>query len=87
MPHDVEHAFGERHGRPVAVALPSGRTIRFSGRADRVDVSDGRVRVVDYKTGRGKQYLDTAGGGAAERFDQGNDRIAVLDHPPDGRFG
>lgn len=63
----VEEAFGEQAGRPVAVGLPAGRAVRFRGRIDRVDVGTGggRVRVVDYKTGRGRQYLDAATGGAA----------------------
>jgi RecB family exonuclease len=73
VPDDVERGFGERHGLPVAVGLPSGRTVRFRGRIDRIDRVDtaagGRVRVVDYKTGRGKRYLEaTAGGAAAARL-------------------
>ncbi len=71
-PAAVEEAFGEDAGRPVSVALPSGRAVRFRGRIDRVDTAAdpadpgvSRVRVVDYKTGRGKQYLAAATGGAA----------------------
>lgn len=66
VPVAVEEGFGDRHGRPVAVHLPSGRTIRFTGRVDRIDVTDdGRVRVVDYKTGSDRRYVAAAGGGAA----------------------
>jgi len=65
-PVGTEMAFGEGAGRPVAVTLASGRTLRFRGRIDRVDVdTDGGVRVVDYKTGRAQRYLDAAEGGAA----------------------
>ena len=69
VPVAVEEGFGERDGRPVAIPLPSGRTIRFRGRVDRVDRVDSadgrRVRVVDYKTGSARRYVDAAGGGAA----------------------
>jgi CRISPR/Cas system-associated exonuclease Cas4 (RecB family) len=42
----------------VAVTTPSGRTRRFRGAADRLDATpDGSIAVViDYKTGRSKQY-------------------------------
>lgn len=66
VPDAVESGFGGGSRLPVAVRLPSGRTVRFTGRIDRVDVNtDGRVRVVDYKTGQGKRYVEAAGGGAA----------------------
>lgn len=66
VPVAVEEGFGERHDRPVAVHLPSGRTIRFTGRVDRIDVTDdGRVRVIDYKTGSDRRYVAAASGGAA----------------------
>lgn len=66
VPTAVEAGFGQRAGRPVEVALPSGRGVRFRGRIDRLDTAeDGRVRVVDYKTGRGQRYLDAPSGGAA----------------------
>jgi RecB family exonuclease len=45
--------FGEAAGRPVALDLPGGQTIRFAGRLDRVDATSGGARIVDYKTGRG----------------------------------
>ena len=66
VPAAVEEPFGEGAGRPVTVRLPSGRAVRLRGRVDRVDVTgDGRVRVVDYKTGRGRRYIEAAAGGAA----------------------
>jgi len=41
----------------VAVALPQGRTVRFRGRADRVDRgSSNQLLVTDYKTGRADSY-------------------------------
>ncbi|MEI6449452.1 MAG: PD-(D/E)XK nuclease family protein [Actinomycetes bacterium] len=52
-PADVEWRFGEAAGRPVALAVPGGRTIRFKGRLDRVDVTAVGARIVDYKTGKG----------------------------------
>ncbi|MEO5678713.1 MAG: PD-(D/E)XK nuclease family protein, partial [Acidimicrobiales bacterium] len=71
VPAAVEAAFGAEAGWPVAVTLGSGRVVRFRGRIDRVDTAaDGRVRVVDYKTGRGQRYVDagSAGGAAAARL-------------------
>lgn len=54
----AELAFGdpdEEH--PTTLALPSGRTVRFRGKADRVDeADDGRLLVVDYKTGRSEGF-------------------------------
>ncbi|MEJ7765203.1 MAG: PD-(D/E)XK nuclease family protein [Acidimicrobiales bacterium] len=66
VPSAVEESFGEAAGQPVAVKLGSGRVVRFHGRIDRVDTAeDGRVRVIDYKTGRAKKQLEAASGGAA----------------------
>lgn len=43
----------------VAVTLPSGRTVRFRGRADRVDQGGGNALLVtDYKTGKADPYKD-----------------------------
>jgi len=66
VPQAAELRFGEAHGRPVSVALPSGRTVRFTGTIDRVDRTlDGRrIRVVDYKSGRAARYLRASTGGA-----------------------
>lgn len=54
-PVGVELAFGIRGYElgAVPIALPDGRSVRFRGKADRVDVGDdGRIHVVDYKTGK-----------------------------------
>ncbi|MDP1821275.1 MAG: PD-(D/E)XK nuclease family protein [Acidimicrobiales bacterium] len=55
-PAAVELAFGfDGPVGPVAVPLPDGRVLRVRGRADRLDVgTDGRVHVIDYKTGSSK---------------------------------
>ncbi len=43
----------------VAVTLSNGRTVRFRGRADRVDHGAGdRLLVTDYKTGKSDSYKD-----------------------------
>jgi RecB family exonuclease len=52
-PVSVEMPFGLDGAEPVHITLPSGRSLDFHGRADRIDeCADGRVRVIDYKTGR-----------------------------------
>jgi ATP-dependent helicase/nuclease subunit B len=60
-PLAAELAFGLPRARIGAVALPipDGRSVRFRGKADRVDVgADASLHVVDYKTGRGEAYKD-----------------------------
>lgn len=53
VPESVELPFGLDGGDPVVIELADGRTVRFRGRADRVDVRpDGTRVVLDYKTGR-----------------------------------
>ena len=55
----AELAFGTSDASigPVSLALPDGRTVRFRGRADRVDVTgDGALHVIDYKTGGAGGY-------------------------------
>ncbi|MBN1173557.1 MAG: PD-(D/E)XK nuclease family protein [Micromonosporaceae bacterium] len=56
-PIAVEDWFG-RHGQPpVEILLGQAGTVSFAGCVDRVDVSeDGRLIVVDYKTGKGYGY-------------------------------
>ncbi|HET6495257.1 MAG TPA: PD-(D/E)XK nuclease family protein [Thermoleophilia bacterium] len=49
----VEWSFGEAVGRPVGLALPDGREVRFVGRVDRVDATEDGARVIDYKSGKG----------------------------------
>ena len=42
---------------PVELILDDGTTVRFRGKVDRIDQhSDGSVRVIDYKTGKSKDY-------------------------------
>jgi RecB family exonuclease len=58
-PVAAEMAFGlpGTDQEPVDVAIGGGRTLRFRGSADRVDVADdGTLRVIDYKTGRPYEY-------------------------------
>jgi hypothetical protein len=74
---DYEVRFGpSRHGgidgpltrdAPLAVTLPSGRTIDVAGRIDRVDWRDSpaRFRVIDYKTGAARGKDDALDGGNA----------------------
>ncbi len=53
-----ELAFGMKGEPPVELALPSGRTIRVRGSADRVDRAGTAITVVDYKTGSDRSYKD-----------------------------
>ncbi|MEZ5259258.1 MAG: PD-(D/E)XK nuclease family protein [Ilumatobacteraceae bacterium] len=63
VPAAVEWAFGEGGAPPLSLELPSGRTLQFRGRIDRVDRSpDGRAVVSDYKTGKGRKYDKLAEG-------------------------
>lgn len=58
-PIEVEFRFGRDPVPPVVLDLPSGRTVAFSGSADRIDagVDDpGRLVVSDYKSGKGDRY-------------------------------
>jgi RecB family exonuclease len=59
-PVAAELAFGMSATSPLSTALmplPDGRTVRFRGKADRLDLSDtGKALVVDYKTGRSDSY-------------------------------
>lgn len=57
----LERRFGQRFGRDdvdaVRVELPDGRALRVSGAIDRVDrLEDGRLVVIDYKTGRRTRF-------------------------------
>jgi hypothetical protein len=53
---EFEYQFGS--GAPPGLyTLPDGMTLRMKGKIDRVDqLSDGTLRVVDYKTGSSKSY-------------------------------
>jgi hypothetical protein len=56
-PERVELPFGLDDHEPVVLTLPDGRSLEFRGRADRVDrTEDGRLVVLDYKTGKGAGY-------------------------------
>jgi RecB family exonuclease len=55
----AELAFGLPGARigAVAVKLPDGRSVRFRGKADRIDMAeDGTLEVIDYKTGGSGRY-------------------------------
>ncbi len=55
-PVAVEFSFADP---PAVLALPDGRSVRFRGRVDRIDVDqEGQLSVVDYKTGRGDSYAN-----------------------------
>jgi len=56
VPRDVEHAFGRDDQPPLVLKLPGG-PVRLAGSIDRVDeTSDGELVVIDYKTGKSKNY-------------------------------
>jgi ATP-dependent helicase/nuclease subunit B len=60
-PVAVELAFGFSWSDldAVPLPLPDGREVRFRGKADRVDRGDdGRIHIVDYKTGSLRKYAD-----------------------------
>jgi ATP-dependent helicase/nuclease subunit B len=49
---ELERRFGRDGSDPVEIALPDGSTIRLEGAIDRIDaLEDGRLLVIDYKTG------------------------------------
>jgi len=62
-PLQVEWSFGEAAGQPVALELPGGRSVRFAGRVDRVDVTAAGARVIDYKTGKGNSERERLNAG------------------------
>jgi hypothetical protein len=52
-----ELRFGRHGSPPVEVPLGDGRTVRFAGAADRVDLTDdGALVVVDYKSGKAERF-------------------------------
>ncbi|MHB8438197.1 MAG: PD-(D/E)XK nuclease family protein [Acidimicrobiales bacterium] len=58
-PVAAELAFGMPRATldAVEVALPDGRSVRFRGKADRMDLAaDGTAHIVDYKTGSARRY-------------------------------
>jgi len=58
----TELAFGRRGPHPaVTVPLSDGRAVRIVGSIDRVDRhADGRLEVIDYKTGSSKYFADVS---------------------------
>jgi ATP-dependent helicase/DNAse subunit B len=63
-PARFEHEFGLA-SQGHSLTLDDGQTLTFRGRIDRVDaLSDGGIRVVDYKTGKADRYKrDALAGG------------------------
>jgi hypothetical protein len=58
-PVSVELPFGLEDRPPVTLDLADGRTLRFRGRADRVDRTEaGGLVVIDYKSGKPDKYRD-----------------------------
>ncbi|MGC3997254.1 MAG: PD-(D/E)XK nuclease family protein [Anaeromyxobacter sp.] len=49
----LEHAFGGPGEAPPVTLAADGEQVQLRGRIDRVDASPERLRVLDYKTGRG----------------------------------
>jgi RecB family exonuclease len=48
----LERRFGHDADEPVDIALPDGSTIQLEGAIDRIDeLDDGRLLIIDYKTG------------------------------------
>lgn len=60
-PLATELPFGIGAAAPLAFPLPDGRTVPLRGKADRVDRdADGRLHVLDYKTGSASPYKGLA---------------------------
>lgn len=54
---ELGFGFGAEGLAAVEIDLPNGKSVRFRGLADRLDLGlDGRLHVVDYKTGGSKSY-------------------------------
>jgi RecB family exonuclease len=59
----LERKFGRDGTEPVRITLPDGRTLLVSGAIDRVDrLPDGRIVIIDYKTGRRTRFGSRNGG-------------------------
>ena len=65
LPEAFEWSFGGDEAAPLPELQVGQRLVRFRGRIDRVDQdADGRrVRLVDYKTGKGKTEAELVGAG------------------------
>lgn len=52
QPIQFEYTFGMEGQEPAIITLPNGKSIRVSGKIDRVDqTSDHKYHIIDYKTG------------------------------------
>src|SRR5690606_5558924 len=70
----LERKFGRDRQPAVQVALPDGRSIQLNGAIDRIDrLEDGRLVVIDYKTGSSLRY-----GGRSGLYDGGRRLQHVL---------
>jgi hypothetical protein len=70
---DLERKFGHADD-PVPISLPDGSTLNLRGAIDRIDrLEDGRLVVIDYKTGSSLRY-----GGRSGTFDGGRRLQHVL---------
>ncbi len=67
VPSEFEVSFGfpRAAAAPVTLELPSGETVSFRGRIDRVDRCGARIRVIDYKTGKKRIKDNSLAGGEA----------------------
>jgi hypothetical protein len=71
---EFERTFGRNGAATVEVALPDGASLRLNGAIDRIDrLEDGRLVVVDYKTGGTFRY-----GGKSGVYDGGRRLQHVL---------
>jgi CRISPR/Cas system-associated exonuclease Cas4 (RecB family) len=56
-PTYFEYTFGAGENKPAEITLSSGKTIKVSGKIDRVDeTSSGKYHIIDYKTGSTYNY-------------------------------
>jgi ATP-dependent helicase/DNAse subunit B len=56
-PTYFEYTFGAGENDPAEITLSSGKTMKVSGKIDRVDeTSDGKYHIIDYKTGSTFNY-------------------------------
>lgn len=70
----LEHRFGRDSVEPVPITLPDGSTLYLGGAIDRIDrTADGRLVVIDYKTGSSLRY-----GGRSGTYDGGRRLQHVL---------
>lgn len=63
VPSRFEQAFGSGYGETPVHMDCGSRKVGFHGRIDRVDLADGKYRVIDYKTGQLRGKDNDMGGG------------------------